>query len=186
MRKLYFILLGLGRFVFLLMSDLIKSIIKSYLNERQINEKGQLDGTLHFCKGLLNIDPNHKIEKSIYPTYAIMEKYRGLSQKIYYRVLVNKQDSKYYLIKNKKDCQSYYFKEPIGAINVYYSIIQELTNYFANIIEFTFILEGNSIENYIIHLNNISFLHIQSLLQNILEQYRYTDFEHHQYFNPIV
>lgn len=168
------------------MADLITSIIKSYLHERQIHEKGKLDGTLHFCKGLLEIGPKHKISKSIYPTYIIMEKHRGLNQRVFYKVFTNKVNDKYQLIKNKNDCSYHFFKEPIGAINLYYTVIQQ--QQLEGIERFTLVLEGSSIDNYVIKLDflNDNFLMMQILLQNILEQYRYTDFEHHQYFNPII
>jgi len=168
------------------MADLISAIIKSYLHERQIHETGRLDGTLHFCKGLLDIAPTHKIGKSIYPTYIIMEKHRGLNQQIFYKVYINKIDGKYKLIYDKNECNHFFFKEPIGAINLYYTVIQQQKELHIN--DFTFVLEGSSIENYVVKLASInnSFMMMQVLLQNMLEQFRYTDFEHHQYFNRVV
>ena len=65
------------------MADLILHNIKSFLYERQSPDTGRLDGTLHMCKGYLTIGKDVKIYKSIYPTYILMERYRGSKNKIY-------------------------------------------------------------------------------------------------------
>jgi hypothetical protein len=168
------------------MSDLILHNIKSFLYERQAPDIGRLDGTLHMCKGELNINKEIKIYKSIYPTYILMERYRGSKNKIYYKVYVNQDlEGNINLIRKKEDANIHYFIKPIGAIHIFSSVLQRVPDSY-----FTIIIEGNSIHNYFIKLNNMNYsvieTHLQITLQNILYHFEYVDFENHQRFNRIM
>jgi hypothetical protein len=182
-------------------SDIFLYTIKTFLYERQEPDKGRLDGTLYFCKGRVNIGPQTIIDKSILPCYVIMERYRGLNNKIYYKLYVNREQkiendiltTNIKLLNNVDldqdldldQYEQHYYIKPIGAIHLYTQIMQLTEPQY-----FTFILQGSNISNYIISLNNLNYAitepNIQIILQNVLYQYEYTDFMHHQYFSKVV
>jgi len=166
------------------MSDIILDAIKDFLYERQRPKKGRLDGTLYVCKGHLNIKENTVINKSIFPYYIIIEKYRGIDEEIYYTLYKNSDNS---LIRNKTNCESHFYKKPIGALNCIIALLQSLNEHL-----FTLIIQGNCMSNYIVRVDITElefvegFFYLNMILTNILNQYEYTDFKHHQYFNKII
>jgi hypothetical protein len=106
------------------MSDIILDSLKSFLYERQAPEEGILDGTFRLIKGRANINENTNIYKSIFPTYFLMERWRGFKNRIYYKCYFIKKGSNFELIKKKDDCENHYFKKPIGSIHILASILQ--------------------------------------------------------------
>jgi hypothetical protein len=176
------------------MADLISDIVKDFLYERQEDKHGRLDGTLYFCKGHINIRKNTKIDKSIFPTYIIMERHRSPDNRIFYKTFVNIHDSgnefiapteSYNILKIKRnDNNKCFFTGPLGALHLYTSILQNIPNH-----EFTFILDSNSDGTHVTHLNNFNYMeveaHLQITIQNILQQFQYTDFMSSQRYKPI-
>jgi hypothetical protein len=172
--------------------DDISYLIKNFLYERQEPYNGRLDGTLYICKGILHIYPDTKIYKSIYPIFMIIEKYRGIKNKIYYKMYINKNNEQQYdliNLKNKENCEVHFFTKPQGALINIFNLMQTKND----VDNFTFIIEGSKISNIIAFVSNINFnisqtdfLYLNTILNNILTHYEYIDFESHQYYSKVV
>jgi len=165
------------------MSDVVLHAIKTFLYERQSPEEGILDGKLYMFKGHVNMNSTVKFHKSIYPTYLIMERFRGPNDRVYYKVFVHKNDANIDLVQaSRKNCEVHYFKKPIGAIFLIYNIITKLATE-----NFSFIIEGSSFANLIIHYNrNLGFDYNRHLVNDVLTYFENIDFEMHQLLNPLV
>ena len=164
------------------MSDIILDALKQFLYERQLGQKGKLDGSLYFCKG--NINDSIKPSKSILPCYMIMERWQGFDNKIYYKCYVQPDENgSFKIIKKKETCQLHFFKKPIGSILLLIDIISNVDKQ-----TLTFITDGNSIKPYFTKFNteNFNTVAIQIFIQNILSHFEFVDFKHHQYFNTLV
>lgn len=140
--------------------DNILYLIKSYAYERQEPEEGKLDGSFYILKGKIFLRKDVKFEKSIYPTYLKIERYRGIDNTVYYKTYVNKTDDSVALIHNYNNCEKHYFKHAMGSIFLIMNIFEKLQNQ-----EFTIIIHGNSIAPLCLLLNTYNYEFIQSNLQ---------------------